>query len=201
MKKILPELYTWSIFNEPKQLDFNGLYLKTAHHSILIDPPPMQPEDIAQVESFGKPHRIYLTNKHHTRAAEEHRVRWGSKIYIHQDDAPLMEIKADGTFSDGELLEEELEAVRIPDAKTPGECGFYWAKNSVLILGDAIIGKPAGGLSMLSDDKFKNPTLARQGLSVLRGLHYDILLVGDGQSIMKHAKKTVDEFLTKIQNK
>ncbi len=199
MKPLLPDLYTWSIFNEEKQLNFNGLYLKTAHRFILIDPPPMSPEEIEVVESLGIPRRIYLTNKHHIRASAEHRERWESKIYVHEDDASLMEIKVDGTFSDGELLMDELEAVRIPDAKTPGECAFYWAKNSALIIGDAVIGKPPGQLSMLPDAKFKDPQAARQGLSVLRGLKFDMLLVGDGESILKRGKEVLEEFLNRIQ--
>jgi glyoxylase-like metal-dependent hydrolase (beta-lactamase superfamily II) len=199
MKKILNHLYTWGVFNQDKQLDFNGLYLRTPQRFVLIDPPPMQPKDIEMVESFGIPKKIYLTNKHHTRDSAEHRARWGSKIFIHEGDAPLMEIPIDGTFSDGELIEEELEAIRIPDAKTPGECAFYWPNNSVLIVGDALIGKPEGKVSMLSDDKFKDPRLARLGLSVLRGLNYDVLMVGDGHSILHNAKAVVDAFLKEVQ--
>jgi len=198
MKKLHESLYTWSLYNEEKQLDFNGLYLKTLHHSVLIDPPPMQDSDLAEVEFLGKPHRIYLTNKHHTRNSAPLRERWGAKVFIHEDDAPLMEISVDGTFSDGELLENELEAIRIPDAKTPGECAFYWKKNGILIVGDAMIGKPEGKLSMLPDEKFKDPKRARQGLLALRGLEFEKLLVGDGYSIYSNAKQALEELLARI---
>ncbi|MCE9625527.1 MAG: hypothetical protein K8R69_08785 [Deltaproteobacteria bacterium] len=199
MKKIREDLYTWSQFNEEKQLDFNGLYLKSEHKTIFIDPPPMSEADLQEVEFLGKPHRIYLTNKHHTRASATYRERWGSHIFIHDDDAPLMEIPVDGTFSDGELVDGEFEAIRIPDAKTPGECAFYWKKNGVLIVGDAMIGKPEGSLSMLPDEKFKDPQRARQGLSVLRGLDFEKLLVGDGFSIFSNAKLALTEFLNRVQ--
>lgn len=199
MKKIREDIYTWSVYNEEKQLDFNGLYLKFGKKSVLIDPPPMSPADLEEVEFLGKPHRLYLTNKHHTRNSEEYRRRWGCHLYIHEDDKPLMDIPVDGTFSDGELLEGELEAIRIPDAKTPGECAFYWKKYGILIIGDAMIGKPEGSLSMLPDEKFKDPVRARQGLSVLRGLDYEKLFVGDGSSIYSNAKQAVTEFLNRIQ--
>lgn len=201
MKKIRQQLYTWGAFNEEKQLNFNGLYLRAlAHRAVLIDPPPMGDEDLAEVESFGAPKKIYLTNKHHTRASADYRKRWGSELFVHEDDAPLMEIPPDGTFSDGELLEDELEAIRLPDAKTPGECAFFWKKNGVLIIGDALIGKPPGGLSLLPDEKFKDPQRAKAGLSVLRGLSYDVLLVGDGDSILTGAKEVVESFLKSIQS-
>ncbi len=195
MKKIREGLYTWSQFNEEKQLDFNGVYLHIGHKAVLIDPPALSEEDRKEIEALGRPHRIYLSNKHHTRNSSVLRAHFHCPLYIHEDDAPLMEIPVDGTFSDGELLENELEAVRIPDAKTPGECSFYWKKNGVLIVGDAIIGKPPGALSLLPDEKFRDPQRFKQGLLVLRGLDYDTLLVGDGSSLLSGARPIVEAFL------
>ena len=200
MKKIMQHLYTWSVFNEEKQLPFNGLYIRGSSRAFLIDPPAMSPEDIEEVESFGIPERIYLTNKHHTRASAEHRAHWGCKLFIHEDDAPLMEIPVDGTFSDGELIEEQIEVIRIPDAKTPGECAFFWKANGALVVGDALIGRPPGSVSILPDEKFKDPKRFQQGLSVLRGLAYDIVLVGDGESILSGAKAVVEGFLNRLQS-
>jgi glyoxylase-like metal-dependent hydrolase (beta-lactamase superfamily II) len=161
----------------------------------LIDPPALSEEDRKEIEALGRPHRIYLSNKHHTRSSAVLRAHFHCPLYIHEDDAPLMEIPVDGTFSDGEILENELEAVRIPDAKTPGECAFYWKKNGVLIVGDAVIGKPPGALSLLPDEKFRDPQRFKQGLLVLRGLEYDTLLVGDGSSLLSGARPIVEAFL------
>ena len=197
MKKIAEGIHTWSIFDEERKLDFNGLYLKTPGRPILIDPPPMKEADRIIVEKMGKPHKIYLTNKHHTRDSETFRKLWGCQILVHEDDQPLMEIKVDGTFSDGELLEDELEAIRIPNAKTPGECAFYWKSRGVLIVGDAVIGKPEG-LGMLADEKFKDPKAARQGLLALRGLDFNTFLVGDGKSILENARPVVEKFIDSV---
>lgn len=198
MKKIRDGLYTWSQFNEEKQLDFNGIYLSNGHKSVLIDPPPLSEEDRIEIRALGAPHRIYLSNKHHTRSSGLLRAHFHCPLYIHEDDAPLMEIPVDGTFSDGELLEEQIEVIRIPDAKTPGECAFYWKKNGVLIVGDALIGKPVGGLSLLPDEKFRDPHRFRQGLLVLRGLDYDTLLVGDGAPLVTGARPIVEAFLQQL---
>lgn len=201
MYRVLDGLYTWNVFNEEKQLPFNGLYLQTPTHAVLIDPPLMTPEDIAEVETLGVPLKIYLSNKHHTRASADHRARWGCRLFIHEDDKPIMEIAVDGTFSDGELLDDALEVIRIPNAKTPGECAFFWKPREIMIVGDALIGKPPGGLSVLPDDKFKDPVAARQGLSVLRGLEFKTLMVGDGQSLLDNARPIVESFLHSIQSK
>jgi glyoxylase-like metal-dependent hydrolase (beta-lactamase superfamily II) len=199
VQRVLDKLYTWSVFNEEKKMNFNGLYLRTATGPVLVDPPPMSEEDISQVESLGIPGKIYLTNKHHTRASQAHREAWDCRILIHEDDRPLMEISVDGTFSDGERLDDTLEVIRIPCFKTPGECAFYWKERSVLIVGDALLGKPPGSLSLLPDEKFKDPVVARQGLLVLRGLEFDHLMVGDGQSILENARPLVEKFIRDVQ--
>jgi glyoxylase-like metal-dependent hydrolase (beta-lactamase superfamily II) len=196
VKQIQRGLYTWHVFNEQKGLNFNGLYLQTRTGAVLIDPPPMSPEDQAEVEALGAPKNIYLTNKHHTRDSLAHRRRWDCPIFIHELDKRLMEIDVQGTFFDDEVLVGELKAIRIPDAKTPGECVLHWFSRKVLIVGDAIIGKDAG-LAMLSDEKFPDPRLARQGLRVLQGLDYDCLLVGDGTSILTNARPVVEAFIRK----
>lgn len=194
MKDVCEGIYQWSVFNEEKGLNFNGLYLETAEGTILVDPPPLSEEDIAEIEKRGIPHEIYLTNKHHTRASAEHRERWGSKIFVSEDDQALMEIPVDGTFSHGKQIAGEIEVIHIPNAKTPGECAFHWPQKNVLILGDAIISKP-DGLAMLPDEKFKDPALARQGLTVLKELHYETLLLGDGEALLSGASQPVNQFI------
>lgn len=197
MDLVVPGVYQWSVFNEEKGMDFNGLYLQCQGGTLLIDPPPLSDEEIPQIESLGKPQFIYLTNKHHTRDSAAHRKRWGAKVLVPEDDRPLMEIEVDGTFSDGELIAGDLEAINLPDSKTPGECAFHWPAKKILILGDAIIGTDKG-LAMLPDEKFKDPALARSGLRVLQGLEYDILLLGDGKCVTSNASQVVEKFIDSL---
>ncbi len=197
MNSLVPGVYQWSVFNEEKGLNFNGLYLQCQGGALLIDPPALSAEDIAEIETLDPPKFIYLTNKHHTRAAAEHRARWSAKVLVPEDDQALMEIPVDGTFSDGELIARDLEAINLPDSKTPGECAFHWREKKILILGDAVIGKPEG-LAFLPDEKFKDPALARQGLKVLKGLDYDMVLLGDGQSIFTGARQKLETFIDSL---
>jgi len=197
MKSVVPGVYQWSVFNEEKGLNFNGLYLQCQGGPLLVDPPALKSEEVAEIQGLGVPKFIYLTNKHHTRASAEHRERWGAKLLVPEDDRALMEIPVDGTFSDGELIAGDLEAINLPDSKTPGECAFYWRGKKILILGDAIIGK-ADGLALLPDEKFKDPHLARQGLRVLQGLEYDRLLLGDGEGIDADAARKVEAFIDSV---
>ena len=39
IKKILPNIYSWSEFSEEKQLNFNGYLIIGEEESVIIDPP------------------------------------------------------------------------------------------------------------------------------------------------------------------
>ena len=88
-----------------------------------------------------------------------------------------------------------LQAVHVPNNKSPGETALYWQSRKILILGDALIGKPPGDVSLLPREKYDDITLAQKGISVLVDLDFDALLLSDGQPIPKDGKIAVDNFI------
>jgi glyoxylase-like metal-dependent hydrolase (beta-lactamase superfamily II) len=80
--------------------------------------------------------------------------------------------------------------------KSPGETAFYIKDQQIMILGDALIGKVPGEVSMLPPDKYKDPAKAKTCLNQLLEYDFETLLVGDGISILKGAKEAVKNFLT-----
>ena len=65
----------------------------------------------------------------------------------------------------------------------------------LLIVGDALIGKPPGSVGMLSAEKYADAAKAKEGLKRLLKYNFDALLVGDGASILTGAKPVVEKFL------
>lgn len=196
MKQILPGIWQWSWFSEEKQLDFNGLFLIVGEHRVLVDPPPMTAEDVAQVRRAGQLDYIVITNRDHERQAAAYKVEFGCRVMVPEGDAPEMEIRADKTYKDGELLPGGIWAVHLKDQKSPGECALYLPhRGGIMIVGDALIGKPPGELAMLPPDKYADVGKAREGLHRLLNYNFDTLLVGDGTSILTSAKSAVERFL------
>jgi hypothetical protein len=64
-----------------------------------------------------------------------------------------------------------------------------------MIVGDALIGKQPGSVSMLPPEKYTDPAKARDGLRRLLKYNFDSLLVGDGASILSGAKPVVETAL------
>lgn len=196
LKPLLPNVWQWSWFSEEKALDFNGLLLTVGDHRILVDPPPLSPEQKAHLRRLGRVDYIVVTNRDHVREAGIYQREFGCHLYVPERDAAQMEIKPTRTFKDGELLPGGMWVINLADQKTPGECAlFIQQSKGVLIVGDALIGKPAGQVCMLPHDKYADATKAKAGLQRLLKYEFNTLLVGDGASILTDAKSIVAQFL------
>ena len=196
MKQLLPHIWQWSWFSEEKQLDFNGHLLAVGDHRILVDPPSMQAHDLAQVRQGGQMDYIVITNRDHEREAENCKKEFGCLLMVPEKDMPQMSIQADKTFKDGELLPGGIWVIHLSDQKSPGESALFLEQGrGVLIVGDALIGKPPGSVSLLPPEKYADITKAREGLHRLLKYNFDSLLVGDGFPVLTGAKPIVEQAL------
>lgn len=196
MKQLLPGFWQWSWFSEEKQLDFNGLFLVVGEHKMLIDPPPMAGEDQSFVRRNGPVDYIIVTNRDHAREAGACQATFNCQLQVPEVDAPQMDLRPTKTFNDQELLPGGIWVVHLKDQKSPGESALFIPQwKGVLIVGDALIGKPAGAVSMLPAEKYADREKAKEGLRRLLKYNFDVLLVGDGASIMSGAKQAVERAL------
>ena len=193
MKVLLPGIWQWSWFSEEKQVNFNGLFLTVGEHKILIDPPPLTAEASTLIRRQGQLDYIIVTNRDHAREAPACQRDFGCQLFVPDADAPQMELKPTKTFKDGELLPGGLWVIQLQDQKSPGESALFIQQGKgVLIVGDALIGKPPGSLSLLSPEKYADADKAKTGLRRLLKYQFDAILVGDGASILTDAKAAVE---------
>lgn len=196
MKALLPGIWQWSWFSEEKQLDFNGLFLHVGEHRIVVDPPPMTAEAVTFIRKQGQLDYIVVTNRDHAREAVACQADFRCQLYVPEADAPQMDLEATKTYKDGELLPGGIWVVHLKDQKSPGESALFIQQGKgILILGDALIGKPAGALSLLPAEKYADAAKAKEGLRRLLKYNFDAVLVGDGTSIFSGAKAAVEKAL------
>jgi len=137
-----------------------------------------------------------VTNRDHIREAVTYQAEFRCQLQVPEADAPQMEVKPSKTFKDGELLPGGIWAVQLKDQKSPGESALYIQQGKgVLIVGDALIGKPAGALSLLAPEKYGDIGKAKEGLRRLLKYNFDSILVGDGASIIGGAKQALEHAL------
>ena len=194
MKALLPGIWQWSWFSEEKQLNFNGLFLTVGEHKLLIDPPPMTPEASTFVRRQGQVDYIIVTNRDHAREAAACQADFRCQLQVPDADASQMVLNPSKTFKDGELLPGGIWVVHLQDQKSPGESALFLQQGKgVLIVGDALIGKPPGALSLLPAEKYSDAGKAKAGLRRLLKYQFDAILVGDGVSILTGAKAAVEQ--------
>jgi len=198
MREILPGILTWSVFNQEKGLDFNGHVVVNDAGCVVIDPPPMTDVQMQAVEGLATPAAIVITNAHHTRDAMRLAARWRAPILLPEPDARTIPatVRLGGTYDDGDALPAGLRAVGLKGQKTPGESALLCERAGAVILGDALIGKPSGRLSLLPSDKYADPAKAREGLRRLLDFPFDAVLLGDGASIPSGGRAAVEAFLS-----
>ena len=88
-------------------------------------------------------------------------------------------------------------AIHLRNMKSPGESALLLKQDrSYLILGDALIGKPAGELRLLPAEKFADVNKAKESLKRLLDYEYEAVLAGDGTSILSGGKDAIRRALT-----
>jgi glyoxylase-like metal-dependent hydrolase (beta-lactamase superfamily II) len=201
IKEVLPNIFSWNIHSEEKNMDFNGYFLINNGESVIIDPPELIKDEKKQflnlinIKSSSPLKAILLTNVHHERASQLLKDLVCVPIWVNELDKNNLEIQTNNTFIGGEKLFCGIESIQLDAQKSPGETAFYIKDKKVMILGDALIGKDPGQVKMLPPEKFKDIKKAKENLKLLMSYEFETLLLGDGTSLLNNAKEAVSTFL------
>ena len=195
MQEIVSDIFTWPWFSEPHGYNFNGYLVRHSSGNLCIDPVEPTEEVLNEISQLGVD-RILLTNRNHSRAANRVRARTGARTAIHPADAA--HARGQGAEIDGELcVGEKVGPLVIVAAsgKSPGEVALHWPERKLLIVGDAVIGNPAGRCGLLGEKVMDDPPRLRTSVRALLDLDFDTLLPGDGKPILQGARACLEELV------
>jgi glyoxylase-like metal-dependent hydrolase (beta-lactamase superfamily II) len=163
--------------------------VRDARGNVCIDPVLPGDDELAALAREGVG-TILLTNRNHGRAAALVRERTGARTLIHPADAA--HARDAGTPIDGDLQAGgrvgPFTVVGVP-GKSPGEVALHWPARRLLVVGDVVIGHPAGACGLLREQVMDDPPRLRASVRALLDLDFDALLVGDGTPILAGAKE------------
>jgi glyoxylase-like metal-dependent hydrolase (beta-lactamase superfamily II) len=195
MQEIVADIFTWPWFSEPHGYNFNGHFVRHPAGNLCIDPVQPPAADLDEIATSGVA-TILLTNRNHARAANVLRSRTGARTLIHSDDAA--HARSQGTDIDGNFeVGAKVGPFTIVAAagKSPGEVALHWPERRILMVGDVVIGNPPGRCSLLREQVMDDPPRLRRSVAALLALDFDVLLVGDGESILAGAKARLQELV------
>ena len=196
MKRLIfDDIYSWSVFSEMRQIDFNGHLWVRPEGNVIIDPVPMINSDLDQFDRLGGAALIVITNRDHEREAEAFCKHTGAQVVVHKADAAELEGSADRLIVGGEEIVPGLQAIHLRHGKSPGEIALYFPEKRVVLSGDLVVGAPVGSLTLLANEKLADPPKAALELRKILALPFDTILVGDGHSILHDARQRLVECL------
>ena len=187
------DLYGWSKFHEPINVDFNSVLWVREGGNVVIDPLPLSPHDLAHLQQLGGAAFIVITNSAHLRGALELQKATGAKLL-----GPAAEgekLACDRYLTDGEEVVPGLMVRELDGSKTPGELALV-LEETTFISGDLVRAHRADSVMLLGPEQgVPDKTRALVSLRRLLQLHprIEAILMGDGWSLFRGGHQRLSE--------
>ena len=193
------DLFSWSVFDEARNVDFSGHLWTRPEGNVLFDPMPMSAHDRAHLEALGGAAWILISNADHVRDAGRLAAELGARIGAPSAERDCAELQA---LSDVQWIDADsvhatgVRCIPMRGSKTPGELAFLLPGGDVLLTGDLVRGQRAGSLNLLPEPKLKDKAAAVASVAGLAALpNVTAVLVGDGQSVFRDGRARLVELV------
>jgi hypothetical protein len=190
-----PDLFSWSIFDTARNIDFNGLAWARPEGTIVVDPVPLSEHDETHLGSLGDVAWIVVTNSDHVREAVALAARTGARIAGPAGEREVLSDVCDRWLDDGDEVVPGLRVITLHGSKTPGELALV-LDDTTLITGDLVRAHRGGALTMLPFPKLADERAARDSVRRLAALPgIEAVLVGDGWPVFTDGAARLAEIL------
>jgi uncharacterized cupin superfamily protein len=180
----------WSRWQSDRKMHFNSYFLRGDGENLLVDPLPIDDADAEQILSCGGAQWIVVTNRDHEREARAAAQRFSAPVAASQPDAGEMSIEVQRILCDDDAI-GVAKVIALEGLKTAGEFALHLPAKQTVLVGDAVLGDPAGSVRMMADEKLIDPNRAARSLCKLRAVHPRHLLVGDGAPVFERAYEAI----------
>jgi hypothetical protein len=176
-----PDLFTWSCFDESRDVDFNSVAWIRPGGNVLIDPLPLSDHDRAHLQRLGGAALVIVTNGDHTRAAEAIAQEFGAALQGPRAEREGFPLACERWLGDSDEPVPGLRVFELHGSKTPGELALV-LDGTTLITGDLIRAHAAGTLNLLPEAKLTDRAQAVASIKRIAATcpQIDTVLVGDG---------------------
>jgi uncharacterized cupin superfamily protein len=177
----IPNAYFYSQMSLGDALVANAYLFTSDAGNTMVDPLPIDDDTAREIDEFGGVSRVVVMTTARQAAARE--------IAAHYR-APLI-----ASPRHRETLAPGMIAIGLPDQKTSYEFAVTLPRRETVLVGDALLGSPAGALSMAPENAYGNPRGAALGLRRILRENPQTLLVSFGQSIFCNAYDALYQLL------
>jgi len=180
-----PDLFGWSVFDEQRNVDFNGTVWVRDEGNIVIDPMPMSEHDQAHLADLGGAAWVVVTNSDHLRAAQELAAWTGAQLAGPAGERDAWLSGCDRWLGEGDELVPGLVTLTLEGSKTPGELALL-IEGHTLVTGDLIRAHRGGALMILPDPKLSDRAAAIASVRRIAEIDsIEAVIVGDGWHVFR----------------
>jgi uncharacterized cupin superfamily protein/glyoxylase-like metal-dependent hydrolase (beta-lactamase superfamily II) len=187
----IPGAWMWSAWQPDRGMAFNSYLFERDGGCVAVDPLALEDSSLNEIAQLGGVHTIVLTNRDHARGAQQLRERFGARVLASTDEARLFDMTVDATFTHGDEIFSGAFAIALRHGKTPGEIAIHLPDAKAALVGDALIGAPAGALALVPAEKLENREAFVRDLRRLWALQLETLLLCDGQPLFGNADAAI----------
>lgn len=177
----IPNIHVWSELRPDLGLAENAYLLVAETGNVAIDPLLLDRGSREEIERLGGISRIVVMSADRHDPAQRLAEQFRSKVV--------------SAATHREPLFEGAIAVALRDQRRDGEFAVSLPSLRTVIAGDALVGSPAGALSMHSEGEYRDARQAALGLRRILRENPQTLLLAHGQSLFADAYSTLYRLL------
>jgi hypothetical protein len=179
------DLFSWSQFDQTRNVDFNSTVWVREAGNIVVDPMPLSDHDRSHLEALGGAAWVVITNSDHIRSARELAAWSGAKLAAPAGERETWPFACDRWLQDGDELVPGLSVLAMNGSKTPGELALL-IEGHTLVTGDLVRAHRGGTLMLLPEAKLADPAQAAASVRRLADIQtIEAVIVGDGWPVFR----------------
>jgi uncharacterized cupin superfamily protein/glyoxylase-like metal-dependent hydrolase (beta-lactamase superfamily II) len=194
----IPAAWMWSAWQPDRGIVLNSYLFERDGGLVAIDPLPLDDSSTEELERQGGVRTIVVTNRDHERGTQALRDRFNSRVLASAAEASLLSLPVDAVFNDGDEVFAGAYALALPNGKTNGEVALHLPDAKAAVIGDALVGAPAGALSVLPEAEVADRAQFIRSLRRLWAMQLHTLLLCDGQPLFGHADAALSDLMRRI---
>lgn len=175
------DVYACSMTNPGDALAANSYLFVAESGNVLVDPLPFDDATVEQLAQLGGASTIVLLTQGRAAAAHTLAARFGARV--------IDRAEQDETIVPG------MTAIALRDQGREQTFALHLAAVQTVVAGDALIGAPAGALSIAPEDRYADVRKAALGLRRILRVNPERLLLARGQSLYADAYRQLYRLL------
>jgi uncharacterized cupin superfamily protein len=199
MRQLAPLVYEWSQYQPDRRMHANSHFVqaKAGEAGVLVDPVPFHGGDGDQVRELGGAAAVVLTRGDRLAEAARCREAFGCPVLVPMGSSAATAVEGAERFAPDTTLPAGLQPIAWSEAPWPGAVSFYHQPSGTIIVGEGIVGAPAGALSLSLDDgrDEKAAERAARSLRPLLSSWVQRVLVAEGEAVLREPERALQDLI------